>query len=219
MLLLYAQTKVEPQDLDAFQEFYFMQLPKKVNVEGYMFGHRYQNIKDPTNFITLYGIRHKSYLERLLSQEIEKRDAILQNLAKMKRDFILQEVRLGVYELKKEMPPKVPFLKDNSYLTIELWNWSPSIAKEQVEQAFDKHYVDEVLNYPDHYAAYRFEQLEHKSIDYTNNAEKNLLLVEYMPILGVSVQKSYELNAKRKKIVEGHSIELFRPIAKHWKIT
>src|SRR5688572_7505349 len=110
MLLLYVQTRIDPQDFASFHEFYFLQFPKKVNVKGFTFGYRYQSTKDPMNFVTLYGIENEGYLEKLLSSHLEKRDVELQALAKTEQKFILEEVNLGVYILKKENPPKTPFL-------------------------------------------------------------------------------------------------------------
>ncbi|NGX30826.1 MAG: hypothetical protein K940chlam8_00177 [Chlamydiae bacterium] len=217
MLILYTEAKVEIHSFEAFQDYYYFQLPKKVNVKGFEFGYRYQNLQDPLRFITIYGIKNETFLESLLSRQIAQRDPMLQILSEQEQGFVLDDIRLGVYQLKQENPSTTSLLKGNSHLTVELWDWKEPQNGEELNHEFDAHYTEEILNYPDHFVTFRFEILDDPRIDYTNTAPKNLLLVEFEPLIGLEDNETYEWVEQKRNLVQNLSIFSYRPIAKHWK--
>lgn len=217
-LLLYTQATITYEDFKEFHHYYANQIPKKVQVKGFLSAFRYQNIQNPLDYVTLYLIEDKKFLTSLLSSDLEKRDPVLQLLAQENQPFIIEKTSIGVYELQSKNPSSVEILKDNSHITIENWDWKEPEKKDQLNQSFDEHYVNEILNYPDHTAAFRYELSKVPAIQYTNTASKNLLIVEYDPIVPSIELEQYEWTQSKKEKSVNQSIFSYCPIAKHWKI-
>jgi len=214
MLLFVSFVKVDLADNKRFQDFCYQILPKKLEMPGFVFGYRYQNLQDPSSFVALYGIESVDFLDSLFSQDLLERHPLFKELVQTTEEIDIKEVKMGIYEMKSVQPPLwETFLQDTCHLHVELWDWQEDLL---MEKQVDEHYLKELLQFPGHKRVYRFKQLSDPTIKYLNTANKHLSIVEYVPIEGNGLKDLYALKSQKLPLFKKRECFELAPIAKHW---
>ena len=215
-LLLFARTVVEARALAAFSAWYDQHLPRRMRARGFLSCTRFERVGNPCEIIALYLIENASYLEPLLSENLAQRDPALIEAIRNPSPEGIVNITTGIYSFASLHPKESVFMQSDGVLFIETWGWKNPEDSEALDRSYDVMYLDHLLEYPDHTAAFRLKRFEHPIIEYTNRASVNLSIVESPIDMSADQIVEMPLRPDKAQLFKDRKTGLYIPISKHW---
>lgn len=216
-LLLFAKTVVEASALTAFSNWYDQHLPRRMRAKGFLSCTRLERVGNPCEIVALYLIENKSYLESLLSENIMERDPALIEAIKHPSPEGIIDIKTGVYGFSSIYPKESVFMESDGVLFIETWDWRNPADTEVLNKSYDEMYLNHLLEYPDHTAAFRFKRFDDPIVEYTNRASLNLSIVESPIHMPADQIVEMPLSSDKKALFQERKTGLYRPVSKYWR--
>jgi hypothetical protein len=216
--LLVAKAKCVHGFEKSLNAWYFSHLPKRLQAPGFLWGFRYQSVKDPSSFVALYGIESPTYLSSLLNEDISKRHPLIASPEFNAPPQGLEYTDIGIYQIKRSEPLEAPLLLTDSAISLEAWDWNSKKSSLALAEACDEHYLQEMLNFPFYRAGHRFEQIVDPDIAYTNQMPQNLILFEYESPKVDALAQRPKLSSRIEPLMRRHSQGSYQLISKNWPV-
>ena len=216
-LLLFAKTVVEASALTTFSNWYDQHLPRRMQARGFLSCTRFERVGNPCEIVALYLIENKSFLEQLLSEDIAARDPALIEAIKHPSPEGITSITTGVYAFSSIHPKESAFMESDGALFIEMWDWKNPTDAAALDKSYDKMYLEHLLEYPDHTAAFRLKRFDDPIVEYTNRAPLNLSIIESPIQTPLDQIIEMPLRPDKMPLFQERKTGLYRPVSKYWR--
>ncbi len=230
-LLLLVQANVEAQHEHAFNAWYYHHVPALLEIPGYRWGRRYQAVRGDHKYLTLCEIEDVTFLERLIGPDEDRRHAIANHeFAKWEQLEGLSDIRINVYQQHSGSHLGNPFLKDDYPLSVVMVDCVAPEKEAVFNDWYDYSHLPNLLQIPGYASGARFQLFEHPALDWLGMGPKYLALYEFdnldnLPSLADPETMCLEAKDEFARwmefgapLVDNMSWNVYRPIAKHWRL-
>ena len=208
-LLLLVQANVEAQHEGQFNAWSYHHVPALLEIPGYRWGRRYQAVRGDHKYLTLCEIEDAKFLEHLIGPDTVRRHAIAnQEFAKWEQLEGLSDIRINVYQQHSGSHLGSPFLKDDQPLSVVMVDCVVPEKEAAFNDWYDYSHVPNLLGMgPKYLALYEFDGLG----NLPSLADPETMCPEAREEFG----RWMEFGAP---LVDNMSWNVYRPIAKHWRL-
>ncbi len=230
-LLLLVQANVDPEHEAAFHEYYHLHVPRLLEMPGYDWGRRYQNVVGDLRHLALYQIDHPDSLDALLGPEVEKRHSIAQSeFRRFEALAGVRDVRINVYEQLSGPVLSHPLLERDLPLSVVLTDCVDPERESDFNAWYTHSHVPNLMRVPGYVSGARFRLLDHPALEWLGMGPRYLALyeladLECVPSLADPEQMRPEAKAEFAEysafaapLVENLSWNIYRPTARHWRL-
>lgn len=230
-LLLAVQANVEPQHEAAFNAWYYHHVPALLAIPGYRWGRRYQGVVGDTKYLALYEIEDATCLDRLIGADADKRDPIAnEEFGKFDALQGVSDVRINIYQQLSGSHLGNPLLNDDLPLSMVMVDCVVPEKEAEFNAWYDRSHVPNLLQIPGYASGARFQLLDHPALEWLGMGPKYLALYEFDSmdcLASLTDPDAMHPDAKDElarwmaygvPLVDNMSWNVYRPIAKHWRL-
>ena len=230
-LLLLVQANVVAQHESQFNAWSYHHVPALLEIPGYRWGRRYQAVRGDHKYLTLCEIEDAAFLEHLIGPDADRRHAIAnQEFSKWEQLEGLSDIRINVYQQHSGSHLGSPFLKDDQPLSVVMVDCVVPEKEAAFNDWYDYSHVPNLLQIPGYASGARFQLFEHPALDWLGMGPKYLALYEFdglgnLPSLADPETMCPEAREEFGRwmefgapLVDNMSWNVYRPIAKHWRL-
>ena len=230
-LLLAVQANVEERHDAAFNAWYYHHVPALMAIPGYRWGRRYQGVVGDTKYLALYGIEDGTFLERLIGADADKRDPIANGeFGKFDRLQGVSDVRINIYQQLSGSHLGNPLLNDDLPLSVVMVDCVVPEKEAEFNSWYDRSHVPNLLQIPGYASGARFQLLDHPALEWLGMGPKYLALYELDSLdclASLTDPDAMRPEARDElarwmsygmPLVDNMSWNVYRPIAKHWRL-
>lgn len=231
-LLLLVQANVDPEHERAFNLWYNQHVPSLLEVPGYAWGRRYVNVVGGLKYLALYEIADASYLQSLLGPTADQRHPVVNDeFAKFEQLQGLRDVRINVYRQVSGTHLGHPLLQQDLPLSVVMVDCIDAEAEAEFDAWYTHSHVPNLVRIPGYVSGARFRLIEHPALAWLNMGPKYMALYELanldcIPSLADPQQMRAEARTEfgnwtsyGAPLVANMSWNIYRPLAKHWRLT
>jgi antibiotic biosynthesis monooxygenase (ABM) superfamily enzyme len=230
-LLLLVQANVGVRHERAFNAWYYHHVPALLEIPGYRWGRRYRGVVGDAKYLALYEIDDAGSLERLIGPNADKRHPIANDeFEKFGRLQGLSDVRINVYQQLSGSHLGHPLLTADLPLSVVMVDCAVPEKEAEFNAWYDRSHVPNLLQIPGYASGARFRLLEHPALEWLDMGPKYLALYEFdsldcLDSLANPESMRPEAKAELQRwldygvpLVDNMSWNVYRPIAKHWRL-
>jgi hypothetical protein len=230
-LLLAVQANVEERHDAAFNAWYYHHVPALLAIPGYRWGRRYQGVVGDTKYLALYEIEDATFLERLIGADADKRDPIANGeFGKFDRLQGVSDVRINIYQQLSGSHLGNPLLNDDLPLSVVMVDCVVPEKEAEFNSWYDRSHVPNLLQIPGYASGARFQLLDHPALEWLGMGPKYLALYELDSLdclASLTDPDAMRPEARDElarwmsygmPLVDNMSWNVYRPIAKHWRL-
>ena len=230
-LLLSAQANVEAAHEHDFNAWYYHHVPALLEIPGYRWGRRYQAVLGETKYLALYEIEDASFLESLIGAEVEGRHPTANaEFAKFEQLQGLSDVAINIYQQLSGSHLGNPFLNDDLPLSAVMVDCVVPEKEAEFNAWYDNSHVPNLVQIPGYASGARFQLIEHPALEWLGMGPKYLALYEFDSLDCLdSLADPDNMRQEAKDelarwldygvpLVDNMSWNVYRPIAKHWRL-
>jgi len=230
-LLLLVQANVEARHEHAFNAWYYHHVPALLEIPGYRWGRRYQGVVGDIKYLALYEVEDAARLEHLIGPDADKRHPIAnEEFGKFEQLQRLSDVRINVYQQLSGSHLGNPLLKDDLPLSVVMVDCVVPEKEAEFNAWYDRSHVPNLVQIPGYASGARFQLVDHPALEWLGMGPKYLALYEFESLDCLASLADPETMCPEAKdelgrwteygapLVENMSWNIYRPIAKHWRL-